>query len=160
MRVNKKLMSLVMICLFMFTFLLISACSQIEKYETIEVFAIDTLDDHQNDEGFFERTGYKIVNSITAIEEGKNHIKSDIKSIEDYYDRNDKYLRTEMIHSYSYKSKLLLTDEGNTLKDTIYEPSTILITPENAKNNLKLTNMTQEEKIQVKDHVLAFVEKL
>ncbi|NOU73748.1 hypothetical protein GC098_20395 [Paenibacillus sp. LMG 31458] len=159
MNFNKKLMILVKICLFMFTFLLISACSQTEKYETIEVFTIETLDDNQNDKGFFERTGYKIVNAITTIEEGKTHMKSDIKSIEDFYDMEGNYLQTEIIHSYSNKSKLLLTEEGNTLKETIQEPSTILITPDNAKN-LKLNNMTQEEKAQVKEHLLAFMEKL
>ncbi|CAG7651112.1 hypothetical protein ACFQI7_21390 [Paenibacillus allorhizosphaerae] len=145
MNFNKKLMILVKICLFMFTLPLISACSQTEKYETIEVFAIETLDDNQNDKGFFERTGYKIVNAITTIEEGKTHMKSDIKSIEDFYDIRGNYLQTEIIHSYSNKSKLLLTEEGNTLKETIQEPSTILIAPDYAKN-IKLNNMTQEEK--------------
>lgn len=160
MKLNKKLMMLVKIWLFMFTFLLISACNQTEKYETIEVFAIETLDDNQNENGLFERTGYKIVNSMTTIEEGKSHTKSDIKTIEDFYDMENNYLRTEVIHSYSNKSKLLLTDEGNTLKKTIYEPSTILITPDHAKKNYKLINMTPEEKAQVKDHLLAFMIKL
>ncbi|CAG7630159.1 hypothetical protein PAESOLCIP111_03174 [Paenibacillus solanacearum] len=86
-------------------------------------------------------------------------MKSDIKSIEDFYDMEGNYLQTEIIHSYSNKSKLLLTEE-NTLKETIHEPSTILITPDNAKKNLKLNNMTQEEKAQVKEHLLAFMEKL
>ncbi|WP_246320040.1 hypothetical protein [Paenibacillus qinlingensis] len=156
---NKKLMILVKICLLMFTFLLISACSQTEKYETIEVFTIETLDDNQNDKGFFEQTGYKIVNAITTTEEGKTHRKSDIKSIEDFYDMAGNYLQTEIIHSYSNQSKLLLTIQGNTLKETIQEPSTILIAPENARN-MKVNNMTQEEKVQVKEHLLAFMEKL
>ncbi|NQX58011.1 hypothetical protein HQN88_03955 [Paenibacillus qinlingensis] len=152
-------MILVKICLLMFTFLLISACSQTEKYETIEVFTIETLDDNQNDKGFFEQTGYKIVNAITTTEEGKTHRKSDIKSIEDFYDMAGNYLQTEIIHSYSNQSKLLLTIQGNTLKETIQEPSTILIAPENARN-MKVNNMTQEEKVQVKEHLLAFMEKL
>jgi hypothetical protein len=143
----------------MFTFLLISACSQTEKYETIEVFAIETLDDIQNDKGFFERTGYKIVNAITTIEEEKTRKKSDIKSIEDFYDMEGNYIQTEIIHSYANKSKFLLTEEGNTFKEKLQEPSTILITPDNAMN-FKLNNMTQEEKAQVKEHVLAFMEKL
>jgi|GEM_PF-1909742 hypothetical protein len=160
MRFNNRLMLLVKLCLFMFTFLLLSACSQSEKFETIEVFAIETFDNNQNDKGLFEQTGYKIVNAITTTEEGKSHIKSDIKSIEDFYDLEDNYLRTEIIHSYSNKSKLLLTDEGNTIKETIYEPSTIFITPDHANKNNKLTNMTPEQKAQVKDHLLAFMEKL
>ncbi|KRE99427.1 hypothetical protein ASG89_28110 [Paenibacillus sp. Soil766] len=156
---NKKLIIVVKICVFIFTFLLISACGQTEKYETIEVFAIETLDNNQNDKGFFEQTGYKIVNAITTIEEGKTHMKSDIKSIEDFYDMEGKFIHTELIHSYANKSKLLLTEEGNTSKETLQEPSTILIAPGSAKN-LKLNNMTQEEQDQVKKHVLAFMEKL
>jgi hypothetical protein len=119
MNFNKKLMNLVKICLFMFTFLFISACSQTEKYETIEVFTIETHDDNQNEKGFFERTGYKIVNAITTIEEGK-------------------------------------TEEGNTLTGIRQEPSTILITRDSAKN-LKINNITEEEKAQVKEHVLAYM---
>jgi hypothetical protein len=156
---NKKLIILVKICLFMFTFLLIGACSQTEKYETIEVFAIETHGDSQNDKGFFERTGYKIVNAITTIEEGKTQTKSDIKSIEDFYDREGNYIQTEIIHSFANKSKLLFTEKGNTFKKQIHEPSTILITPDHAKN-MKLNNITQEEKAQVKEHILAFMEKL
>lgn len=154
-------MVLVKIFLFVVTLLLISACSQTEKYETIEVFAIETFDDNQNDKGFFERTGYKIVNAITTIEEGKTHIKSDIKSIEDFYDIEGNYFKTEIIHSYASKHKLTFTEEGNTIKETTHEPSTILITPDNnEKNNLKLSNMTHGEKAQVKEHVLAFMQKL
>ncbi|SFM48571.1 hypothetical protein SAMN03159341_13730 [Paenibacillus sp. 1_12] len=159
MNFNQKLMILVKMCLFMFTFLLICACGQAEKYETIEVFVIETLDDNQNDKGMFETTGYKVVNAITIIEEGKTHIKSDVKSIEDFYDREGNYIQTEIIHSYANKSKMLLTEEGNTLKEELQEPSTILITPDYTKN-YKLQNMTQEEKARVKEHVLAFMEKL
>lgn len=158
MNLNKKL--LMKICLFLFTFLLINACSQTEKYETIEVFTIETFDGNQNDKGFFEQTGYTIVNAITTIEEDKTYIKADTKSIEDFYTIEGNYLKTEITHSYSNKSKLLLTEEENTIKETIHEPSTILITPDSAKKKLKLNTMTQEEKAQVKEHVLALIEKL
>ncbi|OCT13357.1 hypothetical protein A8709_03650 [Paenibacillus pectinilyticus] len=159
MNFNKKLIIFVKICLFVFTFLLVSACSQTEKHETIEVFAIETFDDHQNDKGFFERTGYKIVNAITTMEEGKTNVKSDMKSVEDFYDMEGSYVQTEIIHSYSNKSKLLLTEEGNTHKDKLQQPSTILLSPDNFKN-LKLNNLTQEEKDQVKEHLLAIMKKL
>lgn len=156
---NKKLVRVAKICLFMFTFLLISACSQAEKYETIEVYALETLQDIQNDQGLYVKTGYKIVNAITTVEESKTHLKSDMKSIEDYYDQNGMYIQTEIIHTYANKSKLLLTEEGNTQKAKLQEPSTILISPNHA-NNFKLNDMSQEEKNQVKEHVLAYMEKL
>ena len=160
MNINKKLMFLVKISLFMFTFLLISACSQSEKYETIEVYAIETFDDNQNDKGLYEQTGYKIVNAMTTIKEGETYINSEIVSIEDFYDMEGNYIQTNIIHTNSNKSYLLHTEEGNTHKETIHEPSTILITPDNVKNNFKLIKITQEEKALVKEHLLAFMEKL
>ncbi|WP_337099151.1 hypothetical protein [Paenibacillus sp. YIM B09110] len=97
------------------------------------------------------------MNAITIIEEGKTHIKSDIKSIEDFYNTEGNYIHTEIRHSYANKSKMLMTEEGNSLKEELQEPSTILISPDHA-NNFKLKNMTQEEQTQVKEHVLAYVE--
>jgi hypothetical protein len=158
-KANKNSMILLKICLYTVTFLLIGACSQTEKYETIEVLVIEIFNDNQNDKGIFETTGYKIVNAITIMEEGKTHIKSDIKSIEDFYDMEGNYIRTEIRHSYANKSKMLMTEEGINLKEELQEPSTILISPDNAKN-FKLKNMTQEEKAQVKEHVFAYVEML
>ncbi|WP_223702641.1 hypothetical protein [Sutcliffiella deserti] len=57
------------ICLFIVSIFLISACGNVEKVQHIEVFVTETSE--QNDEGFYETTGYKKVNSITSIEEGK-----------------------------------------------------------------------------------------
>lgn len=136
-----------------------SACGQTEKHETIEVFVVETFDDKQNDQGMYETTGFKVVNAITSIEEGKTHLKADVKAIEDFYDLDGLYIQTEIIHSYTNKSKMLLTEEGNTLKEELQEPSTILITPDNAKH-YKTKDMTTEEKAQVKEHVLALMEKL
>ncbi|OAS15126.1 hypothetical protein A8708_22370 [Paenibacillus oryzisoli] len=152
-------MSLAKFCLFMFTFLLISACSQADKNETIEVFALETFQDIQNDKGLYVKTGYKIVNAITTVEESKTHLKSDIKSVEDFYDGNGTYIQTEIIHTYANKSKLLLTEEGNTHSAQLQEPSTIL-TPSNPADNFKLSDMSSEEKKQVREHVLALMEKL
>jgi len=156
---NKKKIMVVKICVFMLTILLISGCEKNERYETIEVFGIETLADEQNDEGIFDETGYKLVNAITIIEEGKTYIKTDVKSIEDYYDMEGNYIETEITHSYYSRSKMLLTEDGNTVKAKLQEPSTMLTSPDNA-GHFKSIHMTQEEKDKVKKHVLAFMKKL
>lgn len=159
MKYNKKILIIVKTCLLMLTCLLISACGQFEKYETVEVYMIETFEDNQNDEGIFETTGYVIGNSITIVKEGKSNINSDVKSIEDFYDVDGNYLRTEISHSNAKKSKMLLTEEGKNLKEELQEPSTILITVQNAKN-FNSNDMTSEEKTLVREHVLAMIDKL
>ncbi len=145
-------MSLLLLSIF-----LLSACSNVEKVQHIEVFVIETLE--QNGEGFFETTGYKKVNSITSIEEGKNHIKTDIKAIEDFYDTEGNYLRTEIMHSSFNKSNVTQAEDGENRKEELQEPSTILIPDENIEQ-FKLDNMSKEDKEKVKEHVLSFMDKL
>lgn len=136
---------------------LLSACSNTEKYQHIEVFAIETSE--QNNEGFFEKTGYKQINVITTIEEGKNHVKTDIKAVEDFYDIDGKYIKTEILHYTYEKSKVTLVEKCEDKKVELQEPSTILI-PETNIDYFQLDNMTDEEKEKVKEHVLSFMDML
>ena len=141
----------------LFSIYLLSACSNAEKYQHIEVFMIETSE--QNNEGIFEKTGYKKINSITTIEEGKNHIKTDIKAVEDFYDIDGKYIKTAILHYTYEKSKVTLVEKGEDKKGELQEPSTILIRETNV-DYFQLDNMTDEEKEKVKEHVLSFMDKL
>lgn len=152
MKSNFLIISSLMISIF-----LLSACSNVEKVQHIEVFVTETSE--QNDEGFFETTGYKKVNSITRIEEGKNHIKTDIKAIEDFYDTEGNYLRTEIIHSSFNKSNVTQAEDGENRKEELQEPSTVLIPDENIEQ-FKLNNISEEDKEKVKEHVLSFMDRL
>ncbi|WP_404446403.1 hypothetical protein LG307_21380 [Sutcliffiella horikoshii] len=136
---------------------LLTACSSVEKVQHIEVFVAETSE--QDDEGFFITTGYKKVNSITSIEEGKHHIKTDIKSIEDFYDKEGNYLRTEIIHSTFNKTYVTQKEDAVNLKEEIKKPSTILIPDENIEL-FKLENKTKGEEEKVKEHVLSFMDML
>lgn len=146
-----------LITLYLISIYLLSACSTAEKYQHIEVFVIETSE--QNNEGYFEKTGYKKINSITTIEEGKNHIKTDIKAIEDFYDIDGKYIKTEILHYTYEKSKVTLVEKGEDKKVELQEPSTILI-PETNVEYFQLENMTDEVKEKVKEHVLSFMDML
>lgn len=136
---------------------LISACSQVEEFEHIEVFAIERLE--ENKEGLFEVIGYKKVNSITTIVEGKNQIKTDIQAIEDFYDIDGNYLKTEIIQSSFHKSNVTLAEDGENRKKELKKPITIFIPDENLEH-FQLDNMTKEQKEEVKDHVLGFMDLL
>lgn len=144
-------------CLLTFAFFLLSACSNVEKVQHIEVFVAEILE--QNDKGFSVKTGYKKVNAITTIEEGRNHIKTDIKAIEDFYDTEGNYLKTEIIHSNFNKSYVTLADDGDNRKGVLQEPSTILIPDDNIEH-FRLENITEQERKKVNDHVLSFMDKL
>ncbi|GAA0440860.1 hypothetical protein GCM10008983_17440 [Lentibacillus halophilus] len=137
--------------LFILTVCVLSSCSHAEKTQHIEVFVTETSE--QNAEGFSETTGYKKVNSITNIEESTNDIKTDIKAVEDYYDTERNYIRTEIIHSNYNKSYNTKAEDGDDLKKVIHKPSTILIPDKNIEH-FKLDDMTKEEKEKVKEHVL------
>ena len=133
------------------------ACSNVEVTQHIEVFVTETSE--ENEEGFFEKTGYKKVNSITTIEESENHIKTDIKAIEDYYDREKNYLYTKIIHSTFTKSNTTLNEDGKDLKKELQQPSTIMI-PDDHLEGFQLDHLTDEEKEKVKEHVLSFMDRL
>ncbi len=135
----------------------LNACSSVEKIQHIEVFVAETSE--QDDEGFFVTTGYKKVNSITSIEEGKHYIKTDIKSIEDFYDKEGNYLRTEIIHSTFNKSYVTQKEDAESLKEEIQKPSAILIPDENIEL-FKLDVKTKEVEEKVKEHVLSFMDML
>ncbi|MCG7337518.1 hypothetical protein MHZ95_19855 [Sporosarcina sp. ACRSM] len=135
--------------------LLLSACVNVEKVQHIEAFVTEVLE--ENDEGFFVRTGYQKVNAITSIEESKNHIKTDVKSINDFYDTEWNYIRTEIIHSNFKKSHITQAGGGEKRKEEINEPSTILI-PDGDVEYHNSINMTEEERERVKEHVLSFMD--
>ncbi|RSL29908.1 hypothetical protein D7Z54_28640 [Salibacterium salarium] len=133
MKRNFFIMNLLIISIFLF-----GACGNVEKIENIEVFVIETLE--ENDEGFSETTGYKKVNAITNIEESENHLETDSKVIEDFYDIEGNYIRTEIIHSNFNKSKVTQAEDGEERKEEIQEPSTILIPDDNIEY-FELDNM-------------------
>ncbi|MGD7052806.1 hypothetical protein [Sutcliffiella horikoshii] len=137
--------------------LLLNACSKVEEVQHISVFVSETSE--QDDEGFFVTTGYKKVNSITIIEESKHHVKTVIKSIEDFYDIEGNYLKTEIIHSTFNKSYVTQKEDAESLKEEIQKPSTILIPDENIEL-FKLDNKTKEVEEKVKEHVLSFMDML
>ncbi|WP_102716500.1 hypothetical protein [Paenibacillus castaneae] len=135
----------------------LSACSTAEKYEHIEAFIIETLD--PNEEGIHGKTGFKKVNAITITVEGKDYIKSDVKTIEDYYDLVGNFIKSEIKHSTYSKSYITMQEDGGTREKELQEPLTILIPDDNVESVRSFT-LTEEEKRQVKEHVKRLVDKL
>ncbi|EGL15223.1 MULTISPECIES: hypothetical protein [unclassified Paenibacillus] len=66
-----------------------------EPISTVESYTIETYSDTLNAEGYFEKTGYEVVNAVTKIyvDEGRA-IKSEVSSIEDFYDNQGNYIKT------------------------------------------------------------------
>lgn len=138
------------------TVLFLVACNEAEieteTYEEIEVYMT----------GFEKNgriTGYKRVNAITIKEVGEDFLKTDVKSVEDFYDSEGNYLRTEIKHSRSDSSKIFNKENKQTLTKEFEEPATILI-PNDVLGQFDLPEMTADEKKQVKEHVLLLMEKL
>ena len=80
----------------------------------------------ENEEGVTEPNGYKKVNSITTVEEGDDYRKTDIKSVEDYFDVQGYYVKTEITHTNYHKSLKTNIEESDQSKEIIRKPSTIL----------------------------------
>lgn len=150
-------MNLIRVVLASVVILLLSACGNVEKVEHIEVFIAETM--KQNDEGPFENTGYKKVNAITTIEEGKNYLKTDIKANEDFYDTNGKYIKTEIKHSTFNKSHITLVEDEKIRNEELHEPSTILL-PKDMLKTYQLDNLTKVEEEKVKEHVQSIMDRL
>lgn len=136
---------------------ILSACGNVETVQHVEVYMIETLE--ENDEGIYETTGYKKVNAITSIEESENHVETDIKAIEDYYDTDGNYMRTEVIHSKFDGSGITQAEDSEERRAEIQEPSTILI-PDESIEHFNSEDMTKEEEDKVEEHVLSFMDRL
>lgn len=147
---HKWARNVIKLCVFTFTIILLSACGDAEKVQHIEVFVTDTLE--QNAEGLYEPTGYKKVNAITTINVSKNYTRTEVKSVEDLYNREGKYIKTQVVHSQSYKSKVLDTDDGFNRKEELQEPSTLLI-PDEDHEHFRSDNLSEDELNQVERHV-------
>lgn len=143
-----QIAKLITLCLL--SIYLLSACSNTEKGEKIEVFVIKTLEHETGD--------YKKVNSVLNTEESKNYIKFNLVAIEDFYDIDGNYIKTEILHSKYEKSKVTLEQNAEDKKVELQEPSTILISENSVKNFRGLDYMTKEEKEKVKEHVLSFID--
>lgn len=130
----------------------LSGCGKVERYVHYEAFVTDVSE--QNEDGLSKATGFKKINAITVVEEGEHHLKTEIKEIADYFDLEGKYIKTELVHTRSNKSKITLVEDGDRKKEILYEPSTILILDERLKERSDI-DLTEEEKIQVKKHVAA-----
>ena len=152
-----KVMNAIKIVFVSFVIFLLSACGNVERVEHIEVYMAETTE--QNDDGLHEITGYKKVNAITTIEEDKKYVKTDIKAIEDFYDTEGKYIKTEIIHSTFNKSHITQVEEGENRREDFHEPSTILLQKDDLKT-YQLDNLSEGEEEEVKEHVLSFMDKL
>lgn len=89
--------------------------SDVEK-ETVEGFILETLDGTD---------GYKKVNSITNMKENKHVLAARVRVIEDYYDSNGDYIKTEILHTFSKKNKMLQTIDGDDTREEVSGPLTI-----------------------------------
>ncbi|WP_168119998.1 hypothetical protein [Paenibacillus sp. HB172176] len=135
--------------------LLSTACGSVERTEHIESFTIENSE--KQDNGMFEVTGYKKVNSVSLIEESDNHMESDVKMVEDYYNSDGIFLKSIFTYGHGTLSKLTRATDSDEQKLELSEPSTILA-PDLEGDNFKGVELTAEEKVRVKEHVLSFME--
>lgn len=133
--------------LFILAFLLLNACGNVVTIEHIEVYVEE-----------IPRQGFKKVNAVTTLQEGEKFLRGNTKSVEDFYDMDGNYIKTEIIHSTGNKTYISPAIDGDVRKKELQEPSTILI-PDEDIQNFKI-DLTTDEKEQVKKHVLSFMDLL
>ncbi|MFF2890175.1 hypothetical protein [Paenibacillus sp. NPDC057967] len=136
---------------------LTSSCGNMNVVRHIEVFVSESME--ENEEGNYEVTGYIKTNAITTSEESKNLLRTDVKLIEDYYDLDGNYVKSEVSHSRSHKSDISITDGGFSHKKELQEPSTIFI-PEEGYEQFRMKAMSDEEKEIVEEHVMSYMKML
>ncbi|TPG73168.1 hypothetical protein EEL31_01990 [Brevibacillus laterosporus] len=64
--------------------------------EVVESYKVDYLSDEPNAEGYYEELGYKEVNSIINVERVGDEVFSKAVSLEDIYDLEGDYVKTEL----------------------------------------------------------------
>lgn len=134
--------------LFILVILLLNACGNVETIEHIEVYVVEMPG----------QGGFKKVNAITILQEGEKYIRGNTKSVEDFYDKDGSYIKTEITHSTGNKTYISPVIDGDVRKKELQEPSTILI-PNGDIKNFKI-DLTTDEKEQVKKHVLSCMDLL
>lgn len=136
--------------------LCLNACAQVESVKHIEAFIAETTS--KDDKGFYTKTGYKKVNSVSIIRIGKHFAKSDVKMIEDYYDLDGNYIKTEISHTTLKRSNIHFEEDGGKQTAELHQPSTILIPDENLEN-FRSSHLSDEEKALLENHVLSLTRK-
>lgn len=63
--------------------------------------------------------GYKKVNDLTNVEEGTNYMKIKTRSIEDFYDKDGNFKKTEIISSDYTSSDITNVGHGDDLKEEL-----------------------------------------
>ncbi|EMT51489.1 hypothetical protein I532_16233 [Brevibacillus borstelensis AK1] len=92
----KKILSLVTVFAMLFQVILLPASAKVqdETITTVEAYSIETLSDTPNDEGLYEKTGYKNVNAITEVIQNGDRIVTKMYKVEDIYDIDENYINT------------------------------------------------------------------
>jgi hypothetical protein len=122
---------------------------------TIEVFIIETFSKDKNENGLYERTGFKKVNSSTQIKSSYEGlpIQISVSYIEDYYDEEANYIST-LVKSTEITNDF---DEGTAKikgkEKTYNEPSTFLTNIDIDHKNItykkiNLQNESQEDRVK------------
>lgn len=131
------------------------SCSSVETATNIEVYSTEILE--ENAEGIFEVVGYKKVNALTVIESSDNHIDTVIKAIEDHYDLDGNYLKTEVLFSLFNKSMVTRVEDDREHIEELNKPTAILI-PDEELMDIRIKELTVKEKERVEKHILSLWE--
>jgi hypothetical protein len=68
-----------------------ASAEEAKTLKTVETFEVKELSKEVNEKGQYEEIGFKKVNSITEVSEGKNFIKTKITAVEDFYNQNGEF---------------------------------------------------------------------
>lgn len=128
--------------------------------ETIESFIIDTTSEEPNEEGIFEQTGFKTVNSITIINKKSDNITTaSVYALEDYYDLSGTY-KYSLSLSYEiqkdYQEGKLYSRESKSKKHEILNRNFV---PQTSSNN-KGFYIEDSNKDEIKKVILDEMKKL
>ncbi|MBD2843638.1 hypothetical protein IDH44_00425 [Paenibacillus sp. IB182496] len=135
---NKYTITLLMLAL-------LCACQSgdIVENETVEAFGTETYTEQGQT---LEASGYKKVNAITYVKENKQYIETRIRAIEDYYDSEGNYLRTEIFDQSGRQSKWDGTVDSDEKRDEAVDPLTLYVPDaEEASSSRSLDEAKQAE---------------
>ncbi|MFS0726614.1 hypothetical protein [Paenibacillus sp. 1P07SE] len=133
--------------------LLLAGCQQdpdAEEVETVEGFSIE---ESEEIEGYYETVGYMQVNSITYHKMNRHVELSAVLIIEDYYDLNHQYLRTELVDTHYEKSKLTDAVKSHNNVQEAAGPLTIHIPPESMDTRPR--DLNEEQLAEIRAHIFS-----
>jgi hypothetical protein len=135
----------------------VAAAEEVSKknnpVQHVEAYKIDTYEIGKTDEQFNRVNGYKLVNSVSTIDKTETNIRTLVESVEDYFDTNDKYVKTVVTQQEFTNDYLTGKAKVKETKEEVNKPKAVNPNSTKSKETNESASNKKEIEVNVKNSV-------